>query len=205
MKIDFSTENLTPVQKKLLLIVPPLIIVGLAVVFIVMPSLEKIDALSAEVQKQNNDIRIAQQTAGKLSTLVAENERLKARLSELRLQLPEEKEVSGLLKQVSELGVTSGLQVMLWKPKDKVVHSSKEIYEIPVDVEMRGDYHRFGQFFSNITGLNRIVNIANISIKGQKVQRGLEILQVNFNAMTYSMIPETELKELGQKEKKKKK
>ncbi len=94
---------------------------------------------------------------------------------------------------------------MLWKPKDKVVHSSKEIYEIPVDVEMRGDYHRFGQFFSNITGLNRIVNIANISIKGQKVQRGLEILQVNFNAMTYSMIPETELKELGQKEKKKKK
>ena len=207
LKLGFDVENLPPAKKKLLLVLPPLIIVVLFVVFFIMPAFEERGRLSAEVDKQNKDIETAQKSAAKLSTLLSENERLKGKLFELQMQLPEEKEVSGLLKQVSELGIKSGLQIVSWKPKDKAVHSSKEVYEIPVEVEMRGNYHRFGQFFSNITKLSRIVNISNINIKTAEQKKGAAGLNVSFTAMTYSLLSDKEKKELEKaaKEKEKKK
>lgn len=208
LTIGIDVQNLPPAKKKLLLVMPPLVIIFVFVYFLIMPAIEEKGKLSAEVDKQNKEIQAAHQSAGRLPALIAENEKLKAKLMELQVQLPEEKEVSGLLKQVSELGIKSGLQIILWKPKERVVHPSREIYEINVDVQMRGNYHRFGQFFSNVTKLNRIVNISNINIRTmeQKQQRGAgSILNVSFNATTYSLIPEKERKELEKAEKEKEK
>jgi type IV pilus assembly protein PilO len=203
LKLGFDIETLPPAKKKLLLVLPPLIIIVLFAVLLIMPAFEERGKLATEVEKQNNEIQTAQKNAAKLSTLMAENERLKNKLFELQMQLPEEKEVTGLLKQVSELGVKSGLQIISWKPKNKVVHPSKEVYEIPVEVEMRGNYHRFGQFFSNITKLSRVVNISNINIKTADQKQKAAVLNVSFTAMTYSMIPEKERQEMAAKEKKK--
>jgi type IV pilus assembly protein PilO len=102
------------------------------------------------------------------------------------------------LRQVSQLAFKSGLDTILWRPSGKTVHPSNEVYEIPVSVEMRGTYHRFGQFFSNITKLERIVNLDKISVKGTgKVSRkGASTLTVSFTAVTYSTIPEAEKKAL---------
>ena len=208
LTIGIDVQNLPPAKKKLLLVMPPLVIIFVFVYFLIMPAIEEKGKLSAEVDKQNKEIQAAHQSAGRLPALIAENEKLKAKLMELQVQLPEEKEVSGLLKQVSELGIKSGLQIILWKPKERVVHPSREIYEINVDVQMRGNYHRFGQFFSNVTRLSRIVNISNINIRTmeQKQQRGAgSILNVSFNATTYSLIPEKERKELEKAEKEKEK
>lgn len=214
LKIGMDVQNLPPAKKKLLLVAPPLIIIFLFVYFLIMPAFEEKGKVSAEVDKQNKEIQTALQSAARLPALMAENEKLTVKLMELQVQLPEEKEVSGLLKQVSELGIKSGLQIILWKPKERVVHPSREVYEINVDVQMRGNYHRFGQFFSNVTKLSRIVNISNINIRmvEQKQQKGAgPVLNVSFNAVTYSLIPEKERKELEkaakdkEKEKEKKK
>lgn len=205
LKLGFDIETLPPAKKKLLLVLPPLIIVVLFAVLLIMPTFEERKRLSEEVEKQKNEIQAAQKGAEKLSTLMAENERLKTKLFELQMQLPEEREVSGLLRQVSELGIKSGLQIVSWKPRDKIVHPSKEVYEIPVEVEMRGNYHRFGQFFSNITKLSRVVNISNINIKTADQKQKAAVLNVSFAAMTYSFIPEKERKELGKAAKEKKK
>ncbi len=204
LKLGFDIETLPPAKKKLLLVLPPLIIIVLFAVLLIMPAFEERGKLATEVEKQNNEIQTAKKGAEKLSTLMAENERLRSRLFELQMQLPEEKEISGLLRQVSELGIKSGLQIVSWKPKDKVVHPSKEVYQIPVEVEMRGNYHRFGQFFSNITKLNRVVNISNINMKTGDQKQKVAVLNVSFTAMTYSFIPEKERKELEKAEKEKK-
>jgi type IV pilus assembly protein PilO len=205
LKLGFDVETLPPARKKLLLVLPPLIIIILFAVLFIMPAFEERGRLSAEVEKQNNEIQTAQKNAAKLSTLIAENEKLKSKLFDLQMQLPEEREVSGLLKQVSELGIKSGLQIVSWKPKDKIVHPSKEVYEIPVEVEMQGYYHRFGQFFSNITKLNRVVNISNINIKTGDHKQKSAVLNVSFTAMTYSMIPDKEKQAMAAKEKEKEK
>ncbi len=203
LNLGASLSNLSSAQKVLLVGLPSLAIIAASVVFLVLPAVEEANKLSAEIRGQEAEIRTAQQRTAGLPALIAENERLRKNLSDLELQLPEEREVSGLLKQVSELGIRSGLQVVSWKPKEKVVHSSREVYAIPVEVEMRGVYHRFGQFFSNITTLNRIVNIENISVKmvASKQQKGVPPLTVSFTATTYSMIPEDEKKALAAQEK----
>ena len=72
---------------------------------------------------------------------------------------------------------------------------------------MRGSYHMFGQFFSNITKLKRIVNILNIHMKLGQQKKGASGtgLNVSFISMTYSQIPEQERKELQKKSEKGKK
>lgn len=198
MKLGIDTANLSPLKKNLLLALPPVIIIALFTFLFIMPALEERKALNEEIGKQKTEIASLERNSSRLPALKAENKRLEDRLSELQLQLPEEKEVSGLLKQVSELGIKSGLQVVSWRPGTRGVHPSKEVYEIPVEVVMRGTYHKFGQFFSNITTLNRIVNIFNISMRP-----GSFGLDVSFTSTTYSQIPEKEKKELQKKEVKK--
>jgi type IV pilus assembly protein PilO len=199
IQLGFDIETLTPAKKKLLLVLLPLIVIALFLVLLIMPLLEERRVLSAEVEKQNNEIQIAQRSAAKLPALMAENERLQSKLLELQLRLPEEREVIRLLRQVSEQGRKAGLRVILWRPGEKKVHVSGEVYEIPVDVEMKGGYHRFGRFFSNITRLDRIVNISNINMRmaqQEENQRGVTDLTVSFTAITYSLIPEEEKKEM---------
>lgn len=208
LKLKIDVDSLSPLKKHLLLALPPAVIVALAVFLFILPSVGTLNKLGAEVEKQQGEIAALKKNSAKLPTLLSENKRLAAQLAERQLQLPEEKEVSGLLKQVSELGVKSGLQVVLWKPRERNVHPSKEVYEIPVEVIMRGAYHRLGQFYSHITALSRIVNIGNVNMKvaEQKAQqKGLTTLNVTFTAMTYSLLSEQERKELEKAEKEKKK
>lgn len=214
LELKMDIENLSPTKRKLLLILPPLFIAVIFLSLFIMPSYEERKKLADEVNKQRNDITLAQQKTAKLSALIAENQRLKKRLLELQSQLPEEKEVSALLGQVSDLGFKSGLEVILWRPqwnpkeKDRFVHSSREVYEIPVNVEMRGSYHKFGRFFSSITKVGRIVNIHSIGMKldEQKYQKkGMAVLKTSFVVKTYALIPENEKKEIEKIEKEKKK
>jgi type IV pilus assembly protein PilO len=200
-----SIDNLSPVKKNILLVLPPLLIIVLSITFLILPTLEEKSRIAANVEKQRTDLKLNEQQATRLTALIAENEASKKKLAELEAKLPEEKEVSGLLKQVSDLGLKSGLEIVLWRPAAKTVHSSKDVYEIPVNVEMRGIYHRIGQFFSNITKLERIVNLNNVSLKstGKISRKGSATLAVTFTSVTYSSIPEAEKTALEKAEKEK--
>lgn len=206
-KLGIDVETLSPLKKKLLIALPAIAIIAIFMTLFIMPALEEKSKLDAEVKKQNDEINLLKIHTGRLPALVAENEKLQRRLLELQLQLPEEKEVSDLLKQVSLLGVRSGLHVMAWKPKSKTVHQSKEVFEIPVDVEMRGEFHNFGQFFSSLTKLNRIVNLNDINFKfiDPKIQKGPKGLEVRFVTTTYSLLTEQEKKQTQEKEQEKEK
>lgn len=207
MKLGIDIENLSRFKRILLIILPSLAIAAIFATMYVMPAFEEVIKLETEVNSQNAEINLLKIHSAKLPTLIAENEKLQKRLNELQMRLPEEKEVSGLLRQVSALGVKAGLEVALWKPKAKVVHVSKEVYEIPVEVQMRGNYHNFGEFFSNLTKLDRIVNLNDINMKiaDAKIKKGATGLNVNFTSVTYSLISEAEKKQLEEQEKAKEK
>ncbi len=201
-RMSSKLEALPPHKKNMLLVIPPILIIALTVYFLVMPAFEEIGTLTEEVGRQTAQIGDLHKNSSRLPALQAENKRLSDKLMVLQMQLPEEWEVSGLLKQVSDLGVKSGLQVVSWRPGIKSVHQSNEVYEIPVNVEMRGAYHKFGQFFANITAINRIVNISNITMRTgdpKMFTRGVTGLNVSFTLTTYSLIPEKEREELRKK------
>jgi len=193
--ISSKIEALPPVKKNMLLVIPPILIFALMFYFLIMPALEERGTLNEELLKQTEQIGVLQKNSSKLAELQAENKLLSDKLTVLQMQLPEEREVSGLLKQVSDLGVKSGLQVVSWRPGVKSIHPSNDVYEIPVNVEMRGAYHEFGQFFANITAVKRIVNISNITMRtgdSKRFPRGMTGLNVSFTLTTDSLIPEKE-------------
>ncbi len=193
MKLDIG--NMPAGMKILVSFVPAVIISLLVIVLLILPKNKEIKRLSAEITKQENEIAIDQVKASKLATLKVENEKLRKRLEALKLQLPEEKEVTGLLKQVSDMGIKAGLKIASWKPEAKKDHPSGIIYEIPVSVELAGNYHSLGIFFSNLTKLNRIVNISDIKISDAKAERNAAILKIVFKATTFSALSEKEIEE----------
>jgi len=171
----------------------PSIIIALLVLFLMInPKLKQIKVLESQIDKQNNEIAASQAKAAKLEVLKLENERLVKRFNELKEQLPEEKEISSLLKQVSDMGTSAGLEIQSWKPAPKTTHPSGIVYEIPVSVDVIGTYHNLGYFLSSITKLNRIVNINNMKLGAPMKEKNETILQVSFRASTFSAVPEVE-------------
>lgn len=206
MIINFKT--LPGYVKIAVAILPALVIAIVGIFLVILPKNKEIKALESKIQVQENEIAKSQAKAEKLPELIARNQILRKRLNELRDQLPEEKEVSDLLKQVSDLGIGAGLRILLWKPEQKKTHPSGIVYEIPVKVELSGSYHSLGFFFSSLTRLNRIVNISNIKLSDPKPSKNSAALKVTFTATTFSAIPEEEIaqqkmeKKIGKKGKK---
>ncbi|MCK7510702.1 MAG: type 4a pilus biogenesis protein PilO [Desulfobacterales bacterium] len=82
-----------------------------------------------------------------------------------------------LLTNVSKSGQEVGLEFLLFEPK---AETKQEFYaEIPVAMNIRGDYHNLAVFFDKVARLSRIVNINNITInrgKDIKDQRSQHVL-----------------------------
>lgn len=193
MAIKIKITKLPPYVKTILSISPAVIIIIVVVFLFILPKHKEIKAFESKIALQENEIAKSQSKVGMLPQLILENEKLRKRLTELQEQLPEEKEVSSLLKQVSELGIKSGLKISFWKPEQKRTHASGIVYEIPVKVELFGSYHNLGYFFSSLTKLNRIVNLSDIKLSDPKPEKENAIVKVSFTATTFSTIPEEEI------------
>lgn len=192
-KINISLKNVPRAVKIILSIIPAIIITLIVVFLLILPKQKEIKVLDQKISAQENEIAKNQAKAAKLPELTLENEKLRMRLNELKLQLPEEKEVSTLLKQVSELCIQAGLKIALWKPEQRKTHPSGIVYEIPVKVELAGNYHSLGYFFSSLTKLNRIVNISDIKISDPKPEKENALVKISFTATTFSIVPEEEI------------
>jgi len=193
LKMNVSFKNI-PSYVKIILSVIPALIIALVIIFLfLIPKQKEIKSLQQKISAQENEIAKDQAKAAKLPELTLENEKLRMRLNELKLQLPEEKEVSTLLQQVSELCLGAGLKIALWKPEQRKTHASGIVYEIPVKVDLSGSYHSLGYFFSSLTKLNRIVNIADIKISDPKPEKENALDKISFTATTFSIVPEEEM------------
>ena len=84
-------------------------------------------------------------------------------------QLPTTHETPGLLDDITYVGTTSGLTFIRinWEPEIE-----KEFYtELPIKIEVIGDYHQFGNFVSEVAKLPRIVSLHDLSIQTEKDER----------------------------------
>ncbi len=96
-------------------------------------------------------------------------------------QLPSDTEVPGLLEDVTNKGVESGLEIKSIKLQPEQI---KEFYvELPISVEVTGSYHDFGTFVSGIAGLPRIVTLHDFKISSDPKTPG--VLSMSISAKTY--------------------
>ena len=100
-------------------------------------------------------------------------------------QLPNKTEVADLLVDVSQTGLASGLEFVLFQPQ---AENPREFYaELPITISVIGDYHEFGSFISGVAALPRIVTVHNVSISGSGKQ-----LAMNLTAKTYRYLEDDE-------------
>ncbi len=114
-------------------------------------------------------------------------------------QLPGKTEVPNLLVDISQTGLSAGLEEKLFEPQPEV---KKDFYaELPIKIRLTGSYHQFGQFVSGIAALPRIVTLHDIEIKSEN-KDAYDQLSLELTAKTYRYMDEDEIA-AGEADKKK--
>jgi type IV pilus assembly protein PilO len=105
-------------------------------------------------------------------------------------QLPGKTEVPNLLVDISQTGLSAGLEEKLFQPQPE---QKKDFYaELPIRISLTGSYHEFGEFVSGIAALPRIVTLHDIEIKSVN-KDAYDQLTLDLTAKTYRYLDEDEL------------
>lgn len=131
--------------------------------FLYQPYAEEIEALQERINSKRQTMEKYQQIAATLDTFKTQVSNLEARLHVLLRELPESREIPGMIRQISDVGVRTGLQIHGIKPQPE---QRKEFYaEIPIQVRVKGPYHAVGRFFDDLVHLERIISVDGVQIE----------------------------------------
>ncbi len=149
--------------------------------------MKQLDRVSAEEITLKESYRTKYHVAANLELFRAQMVEAEDTFANQLRSLPNSHEIPGLLDDITFVGTTSGLDFVRleWQPE-----ISKEIYiELPIDIEVVGPYHSFGQFVSKIAGLPRIVTVHDFKISIP--QGDSDSLSLKLQAKTYRYQEET--------------
>jgi len=142
------------------------------------------DKLPILATAQSNEITLKQTYQGKyriavnLEAYEEQLGRLKSDFSSMLKSLPTSNETPGLLDDITLVGTSAGLTFRLLNWQRDI---PKEFYsELPIEMEVYGGYHNFGQFASEIAGLPRIVTVHDF-----EVTQEANTLKLKVQAKTY--------------------
>ncbi|MGJ8680644.1 type 4a pilus biogenesis protein PilO [Paraglaciecola sp.] len=133
---------------------------------------------------QNKEIELKQNYLAKyriavnLKAYEEQLARLHKDFSSMLKSLPTSNETPGLLDDITLVGTSAGLTFKLLNWQREI---PKEFYaELPIEMEVTGGYHNFGQFASEIAGLPRIVTVHDF-----EVTQEAKTLKLKVQAKTY--------------------
>jgi type IV pilus assembly protein PilO len=103
--------------------------------------------------------------AANLNEYRAQTVEMEEAFAQLLRQLPSETEVPGLVDDVTDTGLGSGLEFANIELSNEM---TQEIYiELPIEIDVIGNYHDFATFVSGVAALPRIVTLHDFEIKRQ--------------------------------------
>jgi type IV pilus assembly protein PilO len=147
------------------------------------PNQDTITGLEKKSATLADDIRKLQQKERNKPQLVAEVAKVEEEFERAAQMLPKEQEIPSLLKDISALGQNAGLDFLSFVPRPE---TPRDYYnEIPVDITVRGPYHSVGYFFDQISKLDRIVSVSNITMGSPQKVTGEMLLDSQCQLMTY--------------------
>lgn len=133
---------------------------------------------------QNKELSLKQTYQGKyriavnLQAYEEQLTQLQNDFSSMLKSLPTSNETPGLLDDITLVGTSAGLTFRLLNWQREI---PKEFYsELPIEMEVFGGYHNFGQFASEIAGLPRIVTVHDF-----EVTQEANTLKLKVQAKTY--------------------
>ena len=200
--LDFNNIGSWPAVVRGVLIAIVAALVLAAGYFLDIQSLQDdLATVNNKEQQLKQEFERKQAKAANLDAYKAQMAEMKDSFGAMIRQLPSKTEVEDLLVDISQTGLASGIEFQLFKP---LAEKHIEFYaELPIQLEMTGTYHQFGEFVSGIAALPRIVTLENIEIKKGKGKKG--DLTMKVTAKTYRYLDENEVSSIRKKKRKKKK
>lgn len=139
----------------------------------------------AQLQAKNQAAEIATQRINEFRSLYASKE---AEYDELKVLLPEEREITNVLQELQTSARDTRLSVSRFSPKEDTQQDF--IMAKPVEIEVDSNFANLQVFFEKMAKLQRIVSITDFTIKQLDKQTGDKTLHAQFMLTAYYASPE---------------
>ena len=215
MAIDTSEINnllSDPANVSLPIKIGAVVVVFCAAVFagyklVIVDQIATLETVQAQETEKRRAYEKKQGRANQLPAYQAQLEEMQISFGALKDQLPSDTEIPGLILDISEKGLSNGLEIELFQPESEI---SKEFFaEKPIKIEAKGTYGELAGFVSDLSALPRIVTINDIQLKhvdakadprknkGNNTEQTNSRLSLKATIKTYRYLSEEEVDEEG--------
>ncbi|MEQ9095092.1 hypothetical protein AY599_04730 [Leptolyngbya valderiana BDU 20041] len=131
--------------------------------FVFRPQNTQIDRAREEIALRREKLEKLQQESARRGTLEAATTQIAERIEAIEARLPTNKELSDVVRQISELANKAGLQqpsIVAEKPVKAALYM-----EQPLKIEMTGDFRGFYKFLLELERLDRITRLPEMTVR----------------------------------------
>lgn len=133
-----------------------------------------------QLQAKNQAAQVATQRINEFRSLYASKQ---AEYDELKVLLPEERELTNVLQGLQDTARDSRLIVSRFSPRDD--SQQDFIMAKPIEIEVDSNFNNLREFFDKMAKLQRIVSITDFNLKQLDKQTADKTLHAQFLLTTY--------------------
>jgi len=186
--LDINDIASWPVLAKSILIAFVCALIGGAGYYmLIADSIKQLDQTRQQEIELKSQFEVRASQASSLTAYREQMIQLEEMLKNQLKQLPNKNEVAGLLDDISYIATNNGLKLLRinWEPEIK-----REFYtELPMRIDLSGQYNQLGQFSADIAALPRIVLLGSFTVN-KEAKDGAGNLIMSVQAKTYRYDPD---------------
>ena len=160
-------------------------VVVFSVVFLMFlkPRNSKIANTKEERIRIENEVNQLKSKKRQLDKIESELQAMTGTLKELEVVIPQQREISDILKQIQRLAYDSQLDIVKFVNRGEI---DKDFYwEWPIAIEITGGYHNLALFFDRLGRFSRLFITENFAIRALPGQNATETITANTTIKTY--------------------
>ncbi|HEY2865714.1 MAG TPA: type 4a pilus biogenesis protein PilO [Pyrinomonadaceae bacterium] len=153
------------------------------------PTRAEVDDLNnqvAQLTAKNHAAEIAVEHINEFRALYASKQQ---EYDELKVLLPEQREITNVLQGLQDTARDSRLTVMRFSPRDDQQQDSMTAK--PVEIEVDSNFNNLRSFFESMAKLPRIVSVSDFKLNQLEKQTAAKTLHAQFVLTAYYATPET--------------
>lgn len=158
--------------------------------YILSNTLEIKKDLEEKLEITNSKILYSKKLTNNLDEAIVEKTALENKLKTAIAELPDSKELPELLLQISNLAIETGLEIELFQPTGEEL--SDFYSKVPVNIHVKGTFHKILKFFERVGNLERIVNISAIKMYNPEIKENSMIINTECVATTFRFLSKEE-------------
>lgn len=156
--------------------------------FVTSPTRAEIATLNDQIEAQkakNTAAKMATEHINEFRALYASKQQ---EYDELKVLLPEQREITNVLEGLQDTARSSRMTVMRFSPRDD--SSQSGVMAKPVEIEVDSNFTNLRSFFDSMAKLPRIVSITDFKINQLDKQTSDKTLHAQFLLTAYYAAPE---------------